>query len=430
MRVLVIGSGGREHALAWACSRSPQVTQVYVANGNGGTQWERGSTRDLDYGAPCQNITVLPEDVGDLLKFAQENAIELTVVGPEVPLSLGIVDAFQAKRLKVFGPVQYSAQLEASKAFSKIFMLENNIPTANYFETSDLTQAIEYVHAQSKPQVVKADGLAAGKGVIVCDTPQEAHLAVQHILGDRWFGDAGAKVIIEDCLTGREISVLAFCDGKTAKVMPIARDHKRALDGDRGANTGGMGAFAPTDDISQELIDEVMARVIYPALNGMQKRDTPYVGVLYAGLMITPDGIKTLEFNCRFGDPETQVILPLLKTDIIDIFMACVNGTLDSLMIEWRDEVCATVVIASQGYPDNYPKGLMIHGLEETFDGIVFHAGTRQTETGIVTNGGRVLAVTSLASTLQEALDKIYQHIGHLQFDGMHYRKDIGKHYE
>ncbi len=430
MQVLVIGSGGREHALAWAISRSPQVEQVHVASGNGGTQWQtqKGETRFSPH-APSRNVPIAPDDIEGLLKFTKDHAINLTVVGPEVPLAMGIVDRFQAAGLRIFGASKATARLEASKAFSKRFMEAHNIPTADALITRSFDEAFSYILQKDVPLVVKADGLAAGKGVIVCDTSDEAIEACQFMLNEGGFGEASQTIVIEERLAGREISVLAFCDGKTVKTMPVARDHKRALEGDKGGNTGGMGAFAPTDDISQALIDEVVARVIQPTIDGMADKGTPYVGVLYAGIMLTPEGIMTLEFNCRFGDPETQVILPLLKTDIITVFNACIDGTLAQCPIEWHEGYTACVVLASEGYPNDYPKGHLIRGLSDlkTNNGVVFHAGTAQRDGKLVTSGGRVLNVTSHSDTLEQALDDVYTLIESLYFDGMHYRKDIGK---
>ena len=414
-KVLVIGNGGREHALAWALARSPQVEQVYVAPGNGGTS---------------QNVDIGVSDFEVLIKFAKENAIDLTVVGPEVPLVGGIVDVFQAAGLPIFGPVQAAAQLEGSKAFAKDFMTEQNIPTGGYFTTDDYEDARHFLAEYKQPVVVKASGLAAGKGVLICDTREEAETALYQIMVGKVFGDAGSTVVIEERLKGRELSVLAFCDGKTAKPMIVARDYKRALDGNRGLNTGGMGAIAPADDVSGELIDTITKTAILPVIEGMKNLGTPYVGVLYAGIMLTDAGAKVLEYNCRFGDPETQVILPLLKTDLYTIMEACINGTLADIEIEWHDAYCATVVCTAPGYPESYPKGLPITGVDSFSQGIVFHAGTAIKDGQLVTNGGRVLAVTALGDTLQAALQKAYAGVDAIHFDNMHFRTDIGQAYE
>ena len=424
MRVLIVGSGGREHALAWSLSRSNKVQHVYVAPGNA------GSDSAINGLLSCSNIAMSNDDLQGLLDFARDEHIDLTIVGPEVPLALGIVDLFRENGLRIFGPDKFAAQLEASKAFSKQFMQSHNIPTANAAIFTDATAAKRYATERSPQLVVKADGLAAGKGVIVCNTHAEINHAIDLMLTENAFGDAGKTIILEDCLTGREISVLAFCDGKTLEVMPIARDHKRIFDGDQGGNTGGMGAICPTPDVDHATIQEVVERVILPALRGMAQVGHPYIGVLYAGIMLTEHGIQTLEFNCRFGDPETQVILPLLETDLLDVFNACVDGKLAELPLQWSNDVCATVVMASQGYPNSYSRHIPIHGLEEATqvkNGIVFHAGTMAQDNQIVTNGGRVLAATGVGTTLDEALAIAYQLVETIHFEGAHYRRDIGR---
>ena len=428
--VLVVGSGGREHALAWALSRSPQVKKVFVAPGNAGTDWAAGNNIvGLQPGAEACNVDLGVDNFPALIAFAQENAVSLTVVGPEVPLAAGIVDAFQAAGLAIFGPSKAAAQLEASKAYAKEFMCANDIPTGEYGAFSDYYDALTYLSRFVGPVVVKADGLAAGKGVLICENTSEAEVALQQIMQQRAFGTAGDTVVIEECLSGPEISVLAFADGKTATPMLVARDHKRALDGDLGLNTGGMGAFAPTVDVPQTLVNDIVRTVIQPAIDGMTARGTPYIGILYAGLMLTGNGPKVLEFNCRFGDPETQVILPLLETDLYDIFMACIDGRLADVDIRWRDESCATVVLASPGYPESYPKGLPISGLESLAnhdDVIAFHAGTARQHDQIVTSGGRVMAITALGAELPQALQRAYHGVQQVHFNGMHYRRDIG----
>lgn len=431
-KVLIIGTGGREHALAWALSRSPQVEQIYVAQGNGGTAWDTsdGDGDDLNPSAPSQNVDIGVSDFEALITFAKEHAVDLTVVGPEVPLVGGIVNAFQNEGLVIFGPSQGAAQLEGSKAFSKDFMTEQDIPTGEYFTTDDIYEARQFLKEYKKSVVVKASGLAAGKGVLICDSREEAEQAIHQVMVDRAFGDAGDTVVIEERLQGRELSVLAFCDGRTAKPMLVARDYKRALAGNTGLNTGGMGAIAPADDVSQELIDTITKTALLPVIEGMKNLGTPYVGVLYAGLMLTEDGPKVLEYNCRFGDPETQVILPLLKTDLYATLLACINGTLADIDIEWHDGYCTTVVCASPGYPELYPKGLEITGVNDFSDGIVFHAGTAIKDSQLVTSGGRVLAVTALGSSLDEALKKSYTGIDKISFDKMHFRTDIGTIYD
>ncbi len=428
--VLVVGSGGREHALAWTLSRSPQVEQVYVAPGNGGTTWDANSGAGLLPRAACKNIPIAAHATEKLIEFAKSNGITLTVIGPEEPLANGIVDAFQAAGLIVFGPSRAAAQLEASKAFAKAFMDTHNIPTAEYATFTNIDAARSYVRNIGRPVVVKASGLAAGKGVLICDTVQEAEQALNQVMLDQVFGAAGQQVVIEERLRGREVSVLAFCDGKNFAIMPIARDHKRVLDGDRGLNTGGMGAFAPTNDLSAKELAFIKENIFQAVLDGMNAQGTPYVGVLYAGLMLTPDGIKVLEFNCRFGDPETQVILPLLKDDFYDVVVACIRGQLDTYSLTWRKKTCLTVVLASHGYPQSYPEGLpiAIHPKLDTFsDVIVFHAGTKILHEQLVTSGGRVMSVTALAHDVSEARKKAYAAVELIRFDGMHFRRDIGQ---
>ncbi|MGJ3238461.1 MAG: phosphoribosylamine--glycine ligase [Anaerolineae bacterium] len=424
-KVLIIGSGGREHALAWALSRSAQVEQIYVAPGNGGTDWS-----GTDQQAPSQSIALSVSDFERLATFVREQNIDLTVVGPEVPLAEGIVDFFQARELAIFGPTKAAAQIESSKAFSKDFMTQQGIPTGEFFTTDDYDEARKFLSEYKKPVVVKASGLAAGKGVILCDTREEAGEAIHAIMSDRAFGDAGEIIVIEERLMGREISVLAFCDGITIKPMVIARDYKRAQDGNTGLNTGGMGAIAPADDIEPELVDIIVERALEPILAGMDALGTPYCGVLYAGLMLTEKGLRVLEYNCRFGDPETQVVLPLLKTDLYTIMQACITGTLDQVEIEWHEDYCVTVVCASPGYPEAYPKGLAITGVEQVTDALVFHAGTTRENDQLVTDGGRVLAVTGRGSTIDEALALAYSGVEAITFDGMYYRTDIGDIYE
>ncbi len=430
--ILVIGSGGREHALAWALARSPAVQRVVVAPGNAGTAGEQGKTT---------NAPISSDDIPALLRFAREQRIDLTVVGPEAPLAAGIVDAFQQAGLRIFGPTQAAAQLEASKAFAKAFMQQQGIPTARYaaFTDDDAARA----HFQSRIQkpesqvVVKADGLAAGKGVMVCDNLEQALDALQQIMRDREFGAAGDTVIIEERLSGPELSVLAFCDGQTVVPMPPARDHKRVFDHDQGPNTGGMGAFSPVSDLDDTLLADVTRAVLQPAIDGMAARGTPYSGVLYAGLMLTDSGPKVLEFNCRFGDPETQVIVPLLDqtspgvASLAEILLACAEGRLAEVAprIRWRAGACATVVMAAPGYPGPYPKGLPISGLDDAAaldDVMVFHAGTSLRDDRVVTAGGRVLAVSGLGPDLPAALERAYAGVARIHFEGAHYRRDIG----
>jgi len=419
-RVLVVGSGGREHALAWALARSAGVEHVYVAPGNAGTQWAAG-----DGVAPSQNIAL--DDFASLIAFARENQIDLTVIGAEVPIAQGIGDQFAAAGLKVFAPTQAAGEIESSKAFSKDFMQRHGISTAEYGTFTDYDSALTFTRALGKPFVIKADGLAAGKGVLLPDTIDEAASILWEIFHGALFGGAGDKVIIEERLTGREVSLLAFSDGETVIAMPAARDHKRIHDGDQGANTGGMGAYAPLPDVSADEIAQFTRDVLEPTIRGMAAEGRRYVGVLYAGLMLTPDGVRTLEFNCRFGDPEAQAILPLLETSLYDVLSACVEGRLNALDVRWKTGACATVVMASEGYPATYTKGLPIMGLDRVPDDVlVFHAGTSRKDDEIVTAGGRVLAVTAVGDTLALALARAYEGVEHIHFGGMQFRRDIG----
>ena len=414
MKILIVGSGGREHALAWKLAQSPLVEEIFIAPGNAGT------------GLIGTNVPIAVEDVAGLVAFAREKGIGLTAVGPEIPLALGLVDAFQAAGLTVFGPTQAAAQLETSKAFAKAFMQEVGIPTAVSATFTDYQQAANYL--PDGPVVVKASGLAAGKGVIVCDNRAEAEAALRQIMLDREFGPAGDEVIIEERLSGPEVSLLAFCDGQTAVPLPPARDHKRAYDGDLGPNTGGMGVYAPPPDVDAALVDHIMRTVIQPAVDGMARRGAPYVGVLYAGIMLTAVGPKVLEFNCRFGDPETQALLPLLDGDLAEILLACAAGRLTPEMVRVHSGACATVVMAAPGYPGTYPKGLPITGLEAVPEEVVvFHAGTHHADGQIVTSGGRGLCVSALGADLATAVSRAYAGVAAIHFDGAHYRTDIGR---
>ncbi|MBN1311934.1 MAG: phosphoribosylamine--glycine ligase [Anaerolineae bacterium] len=427
-KVLVIGSGGREHTLAWSLARSPQVGRVYLAPGNAGTVWE--ATDGL---AETSNVPITVDDFPGLIAFARDENIDLTVVGPEVPLVAGIADEFTAAGLLVFGPSKAAAQLEGSKAFANDFMKKHGIPSADYRTFTEFEEAQKYLEEASRPVVIKASGLAAGKGVIVLDSLDELRQALRQIMQDRIFGEAGDTVVIEERLSGPEVSLLAFSDGKTVVPMLPARDHKRANDNDEGPNTGGMGCYTPVPDVSAADIEHITKTILQPTVDGMRKQGTPYSGVLYAGLMKTADGFKIIEFNCRFGDPETQVILPLLESDLFEIAKACAEGRLDEVDIRWNDGGCATVVLASPGYPGSYPKGLPISGLDKAaqHEGVtVFHAGTAFDGSGqLVTNGGRVLNVSAEGSDLPEALRRAYSAIDDIHFDGMHFRRDIGKNY-
>lgn len=413
--VLIISSGGREHALAWKLAQSPLVERVYVAPGNAGTA------------LVAENVPIAEDDFAGLMAFAKEKGIGLTAVGPEVPLANGIVDQFQAAGLPIFGPTQAAAQLEASKAFAKTFMQEMGIPTAKAAVFTDYEEAREYLAQNPGPTVIKASGLAAGKGVIVCDDTAQAEAALQEIMLDRAFGAAGDEVLIEERMVGLELSLLVLTDGVTGVSLTPARDHKRIYDGDHGPNTGGMGAYAPPPDVTPELIAEIMATIVRPTIRGMAERGTPYVGVLYAGLMLTAVGPKVIEFNCRFGDPETQVVLPMLDGDLAEIMLACIEGRLTPQMVRFYDGACATVVLAAPGYPGPYPKGLPITGLDEMPDDVlVFHAGTKMSEGQIVTNGGRVLAVSARGEDLTTAVARVYTAVPKIHFTGAHYRRDVG----
>ncbi len=415
MRVLVIGSGGREHALTWKLAQSPRVSALYVAPGNGGTA------------KLAENVSMAATDVEGLVAFAREQEIDLTVVGPEAPLVAGLVDAFEAEGLRAFGPRAAAARLEGSKAFAKEFMFAEGIPTgvAAIFDDYEATRA--YLRRQELPVVVKASGLAAGKGVFVCATLEEAETALQEIMVERRFGDAGEHVLIEECLVGEETSILAFTDGTTVVPLLPARDYKPLEDGDAGPNTGGMGGYAPAP-LPSGTVAAVVNRVLQPAVDGMRRRGTPYVGVLYAGLMLTAQGPRVLEFNCRFGDPETQVLLPLLETDLVEIALASIEGRLHELAIRWSAEVTATVVMASGGYPVAYEKGKPITGVAETATlphVAVFQAGTRCEGDALLTDGGRVLAATAWAENLAAARARAYAAVNKIDFEGAYYRTDI-----
>jgi phosphoribosylamine--glycine ligase len=385
--------------------------------------------------AGSSNVAVAAEDSAGLMRCAREREVTLTVVGPEGPLAMGIVDAFQAEGLVVFGPSQAAAQLESSKAFAKQFMSEQGIPTAAYATFDKYEAARRFLEGEGgkagRGWVVKASGLAAGKGVVVCDNAAEAEAAVRQMMVERKFGAAGEVVVIEERLSGRELSLMAFSDGRTVVLMPPARDHKRVYDGDQGPNTGGMGAYAPAPDVDEALLEMVTKTVLQPAVDGMVVRGTPYVGVLYAGIMLTAEGPKALEFNCRFGDPETQVILPLLASDLVEVMRACIDGQLERAEVVWRPGACATVVMAAAGYPEAYGKGEVIRGVEEAaaLEGVViFQAGTARRDGRLVTNGGRVLAVSGVGADLAMATGRAYEGVQKIRFEGAHYRRDIGYH--
>ena len=417
MNVLVIGGGGREHTIIWKLSQSPKTDKLYCAPGNGG----------ISELAECVPISVMDFDA--LISFAKEHAIDLTVVAPDDPLAAGAVDAFEAAGLKAFGPRKNAAIIEGSKAFSKDLMKKYNIPTAEYETFSDSAAAIKYITDRNKfPVVVKADGLALGKGVIIAANLDEAADAVHEIMDNKVFGSAGSRVVIEEFLTGPEISVLAFTDGKTIKPMVSAQDHKRAYDNDKGPNTGGMGTFSPSRIYDAALADECMENIFLPTVNAMNAEGRTFKGVLYFGLMKTPEGVKVIEYNCRFGDPETQVVLPRLKTDLLDIFNAVVDERLDEIAREWTDNAAVCVVLASGGYPKKYEKGYPIDGIKhaESLGALVFHAGTTYNDGTFKTNGGRVLSVTAVGDNLDSAIKKAYEYVDLISFKDMHYRKDIG----
>ena len=416
MKVLVIGGGGREHALAWKLAQSPRISLIYVAPGNAGTA--------LNPDIKNVPVTGIPE----LLQFAENEQIGLTIVGPEAPLSQGVVDAFRAKGLKIFGPTKAAAQLESSKDFAKAFMLRHGIPTAAYATFTDAAAAHDYVSKQGAPIVIKADGLAAGKGVVVAMSEEEAHAAIDAMLADNKLGSAGARVVIEEFLQGEEASFIVMCDGRNILPLATSQDHKRLLDGDQGPNTGGMGAYSPAPVVTPELHGKVMREIINPTVTGMAKDGIPYTGFLYAGLMISPDGqVKTLEFNCRMGDPETQPIMLRLKSDLVTLAEHAVDGTLDKAEADWDRRTALGVVMAAANYPDNPRTGDVITGLpKELQDAHVFHAGTTLKDGQVVTSGGRVLCVTALGETVKYAQSRAYQIAEEIQFEGAQYRTDIG----
>lgn len=415
MKVLVVGSGGREHALCWKIAQRPD-TEVYVAPGNIGM---------VDV-ATLVNIKV--DDIAGLVDFAKAEGIDLTVVGPELPLTLGIVDAFQEAGLACFGPNKAAAKLEGSKAFSKELMKKYGIPTAAFDTFTDVEKAKAFVDEIGVPCVVKADGLAAGKGVIICMTREEADKAIEDMLTDHAFGDASATIVIEEYMVGPEVSVLAFADGKFVLPMVSAQDHKRIFDGDKGPNTGGMGAYSPAPVYTEALSAEVNKTIIEPTIAAMAAEGTPFTGILYTGLMLTEKGPRVLEYNVRFGDPETQPIMVRMKSDIVELFQACVDGKLDEATLEWHDEAAVCVIMASGGYPASSEKGVPIHGLDDIAaeEAIVFHSGTAEKDGEIVTNGGRVLGVTAKDATIKGAIDKAYAAVEKINFDHMQFRRDIG----
>lgn len=419
MNILIIGNGGREHALAWKTAQSPLADNVYVAPGNAGTALEANLT----------NVDIAPTDIPALLAFAKSKAIDLTIVGPEAPLVIGVVDAFQAAGLKIFGPSQAAAQLEGSKAFTKDFLARHAIPSAAYQNFTEVEPALAYVRRQGAPIVIKADGLAAGKGVIVAMTLQEAEEAIQDMLAGNAFGDAGHRIVIEEYLEGEEASFIVMVDGENVVPMATSQDHKRVGDGDTGPNTGGMGAYSPAPVVTDEIHQRVMEQVIWPTVRGMAAEGNTYVGFLYAGLMISADGQpKVIEFNCRFGDPETQPIMLRLRSDLVELCLAGAEGKLNEKSSEWDPRPALGVVLAAGGYPGDYRQGDVIHGLpqQENSDSKVFHAGTRMQGNEVVTSGGRVLCVTALGATVSQAQQCAYQLAANIAWQDSFYRKDIG----
>ena len=415
LKVLVIGGGAREHTLVWKLRQSPSVKEIYVAPGNAGT------------GLIAKNLDIKPTELDSLTQAAQERSIDLAVVGPEAPLAAGIVDLFQGRGIPIFGPTKEATKIESSKVFAKGLMQRYGIPCAKSRSFSSFGEAKDYVKAQQPPIVVKADGLAAGKGSIQANSTAEALAALSEIMEKRIFGEAGDQVLVEEWLTGKEVSLLAFTDGKTVVPMVPACDYKRACDGDEGPNTGGMGSYSPPNFFGADLINRVRDTVLEPTVRAMAKEGKPYKGVLYAGLMLTEEGPKVLEFNARFGDPENQVMIPLLKSDLVDIMLAVLDERLDKIEIKWRDEACVGVVMASGGYPGSYKTGFPIEGLDKVDEDIlVFHAGTKASEGIIYTDGGRVLTVAATGRTIAEARDGVYSNIPRIHFEGCHYRKDIG----
>ncbi|MDD5644524.1 MAG: phosphoribosylamine--glycine ligase [bacterium] len=418
MKVLVVGSGGREHALVWKISKSDAVSRIYCAPGNGGIS------------AVAECVDIGAEDIKGLLSFAKKEKIDFTVVGPEAPLVAGLVDIFEKEGLKVFGPVSKGAMLEGSKVFSKNFMRKHGIPTADFEVFSAPGKARKYIKRGEFPLVIKADGLAAGKGVFVCSSGPEAEKAIDVIMGKEIFGAAGKEIIIEECLKGEEASILAFCDGDTVLTMDSSQDHKRVFDGDKGPNTGGMGAYSPAPVITGALMEVIEEKILRRTVRGLKKEGIKYKGVIYAGIMVTEKGPMVLEFNVRFGDPETQPLLMRLKTDLLDVMKAVSEEKLDTVKLSWDERSAVCVVMASGGYPGRYGKGFEIKGLGKAAaidDVFVFHAGTVEKDGKILTDGGRVLGVTALGNSVDKAVDKAYGAVRMIEFKGAFYRKDIGR---
>lgn len=418
MNILIIGNGGREHALAWKVRQSPLADKVFVTPGNAGTALEEG----------IENVAISGTDLTALVQFAQQNQIGLTIVGPEAPLVAGVVDAFRTNGLKIFGPTQTAAQLEGSKSFAKDFLARHNIPTAEYQNFTEVEPALAYLHEKGVPIVIKADGLAAGKGVIVAMTMQEAEEAVKDMLSGNAFGDAGSRVVIEEFLDGEEASFIVMVDGKNVEPMATSQDHKRVGEGDKGLNTGGMGAYSPAPVVTPEIHQRVMEQIIYPTVRGMAAENNVYTGFLYAGLMIMPNGQpKVIEFNCRFGDPETQPIMMRLKSDLVELCLKACDGELDQIQSEWREQAALGIVLAAEGYPNNYRKGDEISDIpSETATQKVFLAGVEKQGDKLLTNGGRVLCATALGNSVYEAQQSALKLAEQIQWQGRFYRRDIG----
>jgi len=417
-KILIIGAGGREHAIGWKVAQSRNAGQIFFAPGNGGTS---------NIGI---NVDLKATDISGLLEFAKKEKIDLTLALPDDPLALGIVDEFKKNNLRIFGPTKQASKIEWSKAFSKDFMHRHNLPTAKFEIFDNFEKAKEYVSKQSLPIVIKASGLALGKGVIICQNLEEANEALENMFIKKVFGDAGNEVVVEEFLIGPEISIHAFSDEKNYKMFPTSQDHKKIGENDTGLNTGGMGTIAPLPFVTNELLEKIEKDIVVPTVHSMEKDGNPFLGVIYPGLILTKDGPKILEYNARFGDPETQTYMRLLDTDILDIFNSCIDGKLDQIEINWSKKSACTIVLASGGYPENYDKGKIISGISEAEmqpDIVVFHAGTKIKNDELVTSGGRVLGITATGDTLEEALAKAYKAIEKISFEGMQYRKDIGQ---
>ncbi|MEH7502968.1 phosphoribosylamine--glycine ligase [Neobacillus drentensis] len=414
MKVLVVGGGGREHAIVWKLSKSPKIKQIYCAPGNPGIA-------EL---AKCVSISV--SEIEKLADFAKNEQIDFTFVGPEEPLSKGIVNYFKQQGLAIFGPTKEAALIEGSKAFAKELMMKYHIPTAKYAAFTNYDEALAYVRSEGAPIVIKADGLAAGKGVVVAKKLDEAEEALNSMMKEVTFGSAGARVVVEEFLEGEEMTLLAFVNGTTVKPMVPAQDHKSVYDGDKGPNTGGMGTYAPLPHIDSLMVERIVQEIVQPTVRGMALEGCPFEGILYTGLMLTKEGPKVIEYNARFGDPETQVVLPLLETDLLDILMASISSELENLEVKWKNKSAVCVIMSSAGYPGPYKKGQVINGLDQvSYPTIVFHAGTSEQEGEILTNGGRVLGITAIGDTLKEARKLAYQSVEKISFTGAHYRTDI-----